>query len=796
VAPERPRRRSSDGARRRAVVSGVAGFLGSHLAERLVAEGWDVVGLDNLLTGRMQNLDGLLGTEHFTFSHYDVTNFVHVAGAVDAVLHFASPASPVDYLEHPIKTMKVGALGTHNMLGLSLAKGARFFLASTSEVYGDPQVHPQPEDYWGHVNPVGPRGVYDEAKRFAEALALAYHRSHGLDVRIVRIFNSILADEYVLFDDGTQLRRERIGDLAARVGDNAELDGYSVPSFDAAGAMAAHEASYLVGHAPTGRCYEVRTRYGRTLRVTGDHSVFVEGEDGRPVARPVSQLTERDRVAIAGRIRVPERDRPEVRMSTLWDDRGLDPWRLVVRASGLGARVWEHRVSYFALLEREQRPGGEAVRHSIWARIRRDRDLDQLPLAAARALGIAIPAGATVRQRTAGAASELPERIVVTDELLWLLGLFVAEGCWHRSQHDAFVNISCDAETLKRAAKIVERDVNLHVTWQRAEPGVRSGSIFVHSRPLLELLDELGFLEDEKCIPGWVLGLPLPRLKWFVEGYREGDGVHSGKKFVEGVRHEFSTVSTRLKDDLVVAFGRFGLVPSVGRYESRLRARTGDRRYPFWRLTIPRCSPWSPLDWDRGVEQPLQSRRYGDLVYASIKEIREVEPTALVYDFCVPGTENFLAGTAVMAHNTYGPRLRPADGRVVSNFLVQAMRGEPLTVYGDGKQTRSFCYVDDEIRGIVALLESDHVGPVNIGNPNEFTILELAETVIEVTGSSSEITFEPLPTDDPTQRKPDITLAKQLLGWEPEIQLREGLERTLAWYRAEFGADASGVPRG
>ena len=312
--------------RPRAVVSGAAGFLGSHLSEKLVADGWDVVGLDNLLTGRMENLESLLGLEHFSFEHYDVTNFVHVAGTIDAVLHFASPASPVDYLEHPIKTMKVGSLGTHNMLGLALAKSARFFLASTSEVYGDPQVHPQTEDYWGHVNPIGPRGVYDEAKRFAEALTLAYHRSHGLDVRIVRIFN------------------------------------------------------------------------------------------------------------------------------------------------------------------------------------------------------------------------------------------------------------------------------------------------------------------------------------------------------------------------------------------------------------------------------------------------------------------------------TFGPRLRPADGRVVSNFLVQAMRGEPLTVYGDGKQTRSFCFVEDEIRGIVGLLNSDYVGPVNVGNPNEFTILELAETVIDVTGSSSDVVFEPLPVDDPTQRKPDIGLATSLFGWTPQVQLREGLERTYAWYQQELEA--------
>jgi dTDP-glucose 4,6-dehydratase len=307
----------------RVVVTGAAGFIGSHLCRALLDRGCEVVALDNLLTGRMENVEGLLADPAFTFEHYDVTNYVHVDGPVDAVLHFASPASPEDYLEHPIKTLKVGSLGTHNTLGLARAKEARFLLASTSEVYGDPLVHPQPETYWGNVNPIGPRGVYDEAKRFAEAMTLAYHRAHDLDVRIVRIFN------------------------------------------------------------------------------------------------------------------------------------------------------------------------------------------------------------------------------------------------------------------------------------------------------------------------------------------------------------------------------------------------------------------------------------------------------------------------------TFGPRLRPADGRVVSNFLVQAMDDKPLTVYGDGTQTRSFCYVDDEVRGILALLDSEHVGPVNIGNPSEFTILELARTVIEVTGSASEVVHEPLPVDDPTRRRPDISLAERVLGWRPEIGLREGLARTHAWYAEE-----------
>ena len=309
----------------RIVVTGGAGFLGSNLCETLLDRGDEVVAIDNLVTGDLANIEPLIGRSGFTFVHYDVTRYVHVPGPVDAIMHFASPASPKDYLEMPIQTLKVGSLGTHNCLGLAREKRATFFLASTSEVYGDPQVHPQPESYWGHVNPVGPRGVYDEAKRFAEALTMAYHRSHGVDVRIVRIFN------------------------------------------------------------------------------------------------------------------------------------------------------------------------------------------------------------------------------------------------------------------------------------------------------------------------------------------------------------------------------------------------------------------------------------------------------------------------------TYGPRMRPHDGRVVSNFLVQALLGRPLTIYGTGEQTRSFTYVSDEVRGIVALLDSSYVGPMNIGNDGEFTLNELARLVLEVTNSSSEIVFEPLPVDDPTQRKPDLTLARSVLGFEPRVPLHDGLVATAEYFARKLG---------
>jgi dTDP-glucose 4,6-dehydratase len=211
---------------KRVLITGAAGFLGSHLCERFVKDGYHVIGMDNLITGRLKNIEHLFPLANFEFYNHDVSKYIHVPGQLDYILHFASPASPIDYLKIPIQTLKVGSLGIHNCLGLAKAKGARLMIASTSEVYGDPSVHPQPESYWGNVNPVGPRGVYDEAKRFQEAITMAYHTYHGLETRIVRIFNTygprmrlndgrvlpafigqaLRGEDLTIFGDGSQTR--------------------------------------------------------------------------------------------------------------------------------------------------------------------------------------------------------------------------------------------------------------------------------------------------------------------------------------------------------------------------------------------------------------------------------------------------------------------------------------------------------------------------------------------------------------------------------------------------------------
>jgi hypothetical protein len=500
------------------VVTGGAGFLGSHLCERLLARGHRVICVDNLETGSLANIEHLRD-DGFVFRPHDLTFRIEIEEPVDFVYHLASPASPIDYLRLPLQTLKVGSYGTHNALGLAKFKRARFLLASTSEVYGDPQVHPQPETYWGHVNPIGPRGVYDEAKRYAEAMTMAYHRQQGVDTAIVRIFNSILEDEQILVDDGRELRRLTVGEFAAErlpyavaaglvptatprglglfghgpvAAVEYPLEGVTVPAFDTHGRMVAGEASALMAHATDEQCLEIATRYGRSIRVTAHHSVFSQGKDGRPVAVEAGDLRVGDPIAVARRIDVPVRDRLEVSMLDVWGWLEQDPWELLVEAPGLGEEIWRRRFDAFGTIVSERRNRGPNWRNGAWTALIRMRTSDRVPLRLLHRLGIEPRKDSLVRRRSRGRSVALPAYVPVTDDVLWLLGLWVAEGSWHEAGGNAFVTISGEEPLLDRAETVIRDSFGLHVVRSPASE-IRSASLFVHSKLLLRLLEFLGF---------------------------------------------------------------------------------------------------------------------------------------------------------------------------------------------------------------------------------------------------------------------------------------------------------------
>ena len=769
----------------RTLITGGAGFIGSHLCERFLAEGHEVIAVDNLITGDLSNLDHLRTSPRFRFIGHDISNPLKVREKLDNVLHFASPASPVDYLEHPIPTLKVGALGTHNTLGLAKAHGARFLLASTSEVYGDPLEHPQKESYWGNVNPIGIRGVYDEAKRFAESITMAYHRVHGVDTKIIRIFNSVLSDQTVVAFDEDGMHLGPVGELADRIRSDHERRTVLVPAFDPITLrMELKPALALTEHEPRNDAFEVALRYGRNLKVTGDHSVFVEGPDGRPVPKFARDLRPGDRVAIPARLPVVERDRPEIDVANEFAARGVDDtWDWAVRHPDLARQVDERRTEVNAYLERTGRytgARGPSAAAGVISRkwVRRGT----VPLAVVKRLGLTVPADAQiVPHRSSDHA--LTNRLPVSDDLLWLMGFYLAEGSEHSGDGAHFISFASDQHYLERAKGILEREFGARVGYAEPTP-TRAPSIYVHSKVLHRLFRDVLRLRDRR-IPLWVMQLPLVRVKHFLDGFRCGDGTHSGKKV--GNELCFDTTSEQLAIDLTYLLLRFGVVASFGRYETTFRARYGDRRFPFFRLTVCAVENFDVLTWDRGVNQTLNAARIGDLVWAAVREVKPCLLTPRVYDFSVPGSENFVAGNGVVAHNTYGERMRLNDGRVLPNFMYQALMGEPLTVYGDGKQTRSFQYVSDLVEGIWRLLSTDFHEPVNLGNPSEITILEFAEEIRKLAGGSSRIEFRPLPQDDPKVRQPDITRARQLLGWEPKVGRHEGLTRTLEFFKRKLG---------
>lgn len=793
-------------AKPRALVTGGAGFLGSHLCERLLGEGYRVICMDNLRTGSSDNVAHLESSPDFEYVDHDVTLHIQVEGELDEIYHFASPASPKDFERIPIPILKAGALGTYNALGLAKSKGSRLMLASSSEVYGDPLVHPQPEEYWGNVNQVGIRGVYDEAKRYAESITMAYHRHHRVDTRIVRIFNSIMADETVVLFDGDDMRVEEIERYAdyAYGGRIAAPRRVYVPAFDPETLrVELRLADALIKCPSEGKdAYEITTRYGRRIRVTGDHSVFRRGRRGEPEEIPVRKLEVGDSIAIPARMPVVEKEASPVDLAERLINSGLreeELWGFTLVSPKLMPAIEDFKEDILGYLGKSPRFAGSRNKRNsaacAWRKYRRE-GLLPLPVAAMlwrRGLW-RWPEDAGIRPYKGGGGLAVRNTLPITEDLLWLLGLYLAEGSHVDGDGDYRLMISSDACFVERAMSVMGVCFGVQPRFLTAD-GERAPSMYVDSKLLVYAFREVFRItgaSKEARIPAWVMQLPLSRAKHFLEGYRQGDGTHTN--YPQCRELVFNTVSEGLATDLTYLLLRFGIVASVGSYTTTFTKRYAGRAFPFWRVTVCEVSDFDILHWDLGVTQKLSAKRTGDLVWARVLEIAPTEVTPYVYDFSVEGHENFVAGNGVFAHNTYGPRMRPDDGRMIPNFVSQALAGEPLTVYGDGNQTRSVQYVDDLIEGTFRLMHSEETRPVNIGNPVEYPVREIAGMILDLSGSRSRLMYRPLPQDDPQRRCPDITRARELLGWEPRVPAREGLKLTLDWFARYPGRPRVSTP--
>ena len=643
----------------RVLITGGAGFIGSHLCDRLIADGHQVICVDNLITGTTDNIARLQRHPSFRLIRHDISKPLKLAGPIDYVLHFASPASPVDYLKYPIQTLKVGSLGTLNTLGIAKDHQAKFLLASTSEVYGDPQVHPQPESYWGHVNPVGVRGCFSEDtevltaegwKRFAE---LTEH-----DEVLTRT-----ADGMLEYRRPTEIIKERyVGELIRFV--NTKID----------------------------------------LLVTPNHRMYVRPRDRRR----------------------------------------------------------------FELIE-----AYSAIR---WERA-------EMLKAGSRWVGTEYPWFTLPLVKNA--KSEQHSRIPL-DVWLEFFGYFITDGCTYlrhriqvingkRYQTEVYtVRISQSPKHPAHRNKIRNclRQLGYRFYEEKAQFKILSKQLYMY-------LSQFGKAKD-KDVPREHLSCSVRQLRILFEAMMLGDGAWDMRKFYSS--------SSRLLGAMQELLLKLGMAGNIQLRDSKRGTYAlyivSDKKKDFLTPQYPRRSVEKYDGEVYCVNVPnhlIYVRRNGKVLWCGNcydEAKRFAEAMTMAYHRA-HGVETRI----VRIFNSYGPRMRPNDGRAIPTFIGQALRGEPLTAFGDGSHTRSFCYIEDLIEGIARLTRADYHDPVNLGNPEECTILQLAQQIIKVTGSSSQAIFKSLPQDDPKQRKPDIARARQLLKWEPQVRLEEGLQRTIEWFR-------------
>ncbi len=629
---------------------------------------------------------------------------------------------------------------------------------------------------------------YDEGKRVAETLAFDYHRQNHVDIRVARIFNSLTGDQKVVYYLGDKLYYESFAECYDRI--SQDISNVSVPCFDRNSKYVIKPISGIWKHKVKKCGYTITTTWGKEVKITADHSLFTRDEFGNPKAIFGKDLQVGDEVGVPRYMK--------------FVDIPLEPFNLAEKLRDkAGMSILSEKV--IAYLEQF----GEKIRQYLslkgvnprefYGILKKYEAVNQLPLALWQYLNLPFSGKEKIVITDSGA--EIQNRIENLGDFLWLLGLYQSVGQLREGDNNSIV-FKGKTETLEKlrqkAIALFGEDLETTSHLQQNLSDLRS--ITISSKPILDLivnvLDDSPNTKTEKDIPNWIVQLPPKQLIHFLQGFWEGNRHLNPRYRLEQSRPKenltFTSHSHKVGEKLVLILAKFGLIGEVSenQAEEQIAIEAKERKYSqLYSVTVENVTAAMPLMPIHliNTSQKLPVRTTGDLAWAKVTQIEEFTIDDYVYDFSVPGNENFIGGTYSLAcHNTYGPRMLENDGRVVSNFISQALRGNPLTVYGDGSQTRSFCYVSDLVEGLIRLMNGEHIGPINLGNPGEHTILQLAQTIQAMVNPHAELVFKPLPQDDPRQRQPDITKAKTWLGWEPTIALSAGLKLTIEDFRSRL----------
>jgi len=625
---------------------------------------------------------------------------------------------------------------------------------------------------------------YDEGKRIAETLAFDYHRDNGVDIRVARIFNSLTGDQKVIYYQGNQLHYESFADCYDRI--HQDISNVSVPCFDQNANLVIQPISAIWKHKVRKKGYKITTTWGKQVKITEDHSLFSCNENNFPQAVFGKDLNVGDKVAIPHSIPFLERPLEAFYVSEKLSD-----------ISGVGV-ISEKAIDYL-----EQFP--EAIRQYLtdkgianrqfYSKIKRYERANKLPLELWKILKL--PWSKKEQLIPPHSKQAIHNYIDDIPNLLWFLGFYLAEGCLiNQKNQDYQLLFSSDIKYLEKLIAVTRELFGLEGSIRYDPQNKRAPSVHIRSKIIVDLVvntfDFGDQLSTEKDIPNWILQLPKEQLVYFLQGFWEGDGNHDAK--TTGFRLIFNSSSQKIIEKLVLILAKFGIIGSVSEFNTKV-SKEDSCQYKSYRLTAQGLDSYSILDLAETTQQ-LQAKTTGNLAWGIVKHIEEFEIDDYVYDFSVPEYENFIGGTyGICCHNTYGPRMLEDDGRVVSNFVGQCLRNEAITVYGDGSQTRSFCYVSDLVDGLIRLMNSDYIGPVNLGNPGEYTILELAQKIQNMINPEGKIGFKPLPQDDPRKRQPDIAKARDILGWEPRVPLQEGLELLIKDFRDRYSFNSQSVTK-